>query len=53
MVESDKNELQSDLNSKKDVLELRIKTMEKQETQVKEKASQLQSEILKKIKKED
>ncbi|MBI4452077.1 prefoldin subunit beta [Candidatus Woesearchaeota archaeon] len=53
MVESDKNELKADLQSKKEMLELRIKTMEKQESQVREKASKLQSEILKKIKKED
>jgi prefoldin beta subunit len=53
MVEAEKEELQSDLNSKKEMLELRIKTMEKQETQVREKASALQSEILKKMKKED
>ena len=53
MVETDKNELKSDLQSKKEMLELRIKTMEKQESQVRERASKLQSEILKKIKKED
>jgi prefoldin beta subunit len=53
MVESEKNELKADLQSKKEMLELRIKTMEKQESQVREKASKLQSEILKKIKKED
>ena len=53
MVESDKNELKSDLQSKKEMLELRIRTMDKQEAQVREKASKLQSEILKKIKKED
>ena len=53
MVETDKNELKSDLQSRKEMLELRIKTMEKQETHVREKASKLQSEILKKIKKED
>ena len=53
MVETDKKELQADLSSKNEVLELRLKTMEKQETQVREKASKLQSEILKKIKKED
>lgn len=53
MVESDKGELKADLQSKKEMLELRIKTMEKQESQVREKASKLQSEILKKIKKED
>ena len=53
MVESDKSELKADLQSRKERLELRIKTMEKQEAQVREKASKLQSEILKKIKKED
>ncbi|MBI3027098.1 prefoldin subunit beta [Candidatus Woesearchaeota archaeon] len=53
MVESDKNELKADLQSKKEMLELRIRTMEKQEAQVRERASKLQSEILKKIKKED
>ena len=53
MVESDKSELKADLQSKREMLELRIKTMEKQEAQVREKASKLQSEILTKIKKED
>lgn len=53
MVEADKNELKAELQSKKEMLELRIKTMEKQESQVREKASKLQSEILNKIKKED
>ena len=53
MVEADKNELKADMQSKKEMLDLRIKTMEKQEAQVREKASKLQSEILKKIKKED
>ena len=53
MVETDKNELKAEMQSKKEILELRIKTMEKQEAQVREKASKLQSEILTKIKKED
>ena len=53
MVEADKNELKADLQSKKEMLELRIRTMERQEAQVREKTSKLQSEILKKIKKED
>ncbi len=53
MVETDKNELKADLQSKKEMLELRIKTMEKQEAQVRERASKLQSEILQKIKKEE
>ena len=52
MVESSKSELKADLQSKKEVLELRLKTMERQEEQVREKASKLQSEILKNIKKE-
>ena len=53
MVETDKNELKSDLKSKQEMLELRIETMEKQETQVRENASKLQSEILSKMKKDD
>ena len=52
MVEADKTELKSDLQSKKEVLELRIKSIEKQETQVREKASKLQGEIMKQMKKE-
>lgn len=53
MVEADKSELKADLQSRKEMLELRLKTMDKQEAQVREKASKLQSEIIKKIKKED
>lgn len=45
-----KEDLKKDLNEKKEITELRIKSMEKQETQIKEKASKLQEEILKKIK---
>ena len=52
MVESDKGELKLDLQSKKEMLEIRIRTMEKQEAQVRERAQKLQSEILTKIKKE-
>ncbi len=53
MVETDKNELKADLQSRMEMLELRIKTIEKQESQIRERASKLQSEILEKIKKED
>jgi len=53
MVEAEKDELQNDLKSRKEMLELRIKTMDKQESQVRERASKLQAEILKKIKKEE
>ena len=52
MVEADKDELKADLESKKEVLELRMKSIEKQETQIREKASALQGEIMKHIKKE-
>lgn len=52
MVLSDKKELNADLESKKEMLELRIKAMEKQEVQVREKTSKLQAEILKRIKQE-
>jgi|TARA_B100001964_G_C14199608_1_gene585113 prefoldin beta subunit len=50
MVLSKKNDLKSDLESKKEVIGLRIKNMEKQESQVREKASKLQSEVLKEMK---
>ena len=52
MVESEKSELKADIESKKEMLELRIRTMEKQETQVREKASKLQEEIMHNMKKE-
>lgn len=47
MVLSKKEDLDAELSSKKEVIELRIKTMEKQEGQLREKASKLQSEVLK------
>jgi len=50
MVLSSKADLKTDLSSKKEVIELRIKTMEKQENQVREKASKLQNEVLKEMK---
>ena len=51
MVESDREKLLEDLNSQKEILELRIKNIEKQENLIKEKESKLQSEIMKDIKK--
>ncbi len=50
MVSSKKADLKQELNSKKEVMELRIKTMEKQENQMREKASKLQNEVLKGMK---
>ena len=47
MVLSKKDDLKADLASKKEIVELRIKNMEKQENQLREKASKLQNEVLK------
>ena len=47
MVLSKKDDLKADLTSKKEIVELRIKNMEKQENQLREKASKLQNEVLK------
>lgn len=47
MVLSKKDDLKTDLTSKKEIVELRIKNMEKQENQAREKASKLQNEVLK------
>ncbi|MBN4049251.1 prefoldin subunit beta [archaeon AH-315-M20] len=50
MVLSKKDELKNDLVSKKEVVELRVKNLEKQETQIRDKASKLQEEVLKEMK---
>ena len=52
MVASDKEDLKKDLSSKKEIVNLRLKTLEKQENQIKERAEKLQAEVLKKIKNE-
>ena len=51
MVASTKEEIKKDLESKKEMLELRIKNFEKQEIKLKEKAEELQSSVLKELKK--
>jgi len=53
MVSSNAEDLKNELNTKKEITELRIKSIEKQEDQLKEKASKLQSEVLKNIKEKD
>ena len=53
MISVDKEILKKELTEKKEVLDLRIKTIEKQENQLKEKASNLQSEVLKQIKEKE
>ena len=49
MVLSKKADLNSDLNSKIEIVGLRIKSIEKQETQLRDKASKLQSEVMKEM----
>ncbi len=49
MVKADKASLEKDLNSKKQLLESRIKSVEKQEGSVKEKAKALQQEVMKEL----
>lgn len=50
MVLSKKDSIKEELNSKKEIIELRIKNFEKQENQLREKASRLQGEVLKELK---
>ncbi len=52
MVNSSKEDLEKDLKQKKETIELRIKTLEKQESQIKEKASSTQAEVMEQLKKE-
>ncbi|MFH0752021.1 MAG: prefoldin subunit beta [archaeon] len=52
MIASDHDKLIKDLEEKKEVLELRIKNLQKQEDSVKEKADKIQVEVVKKLKEE-
>lgn len=49
MVASKKEDLKKELESKKETISLRIKTIEKQENQIREKAKGLQEEVSKDI----
>ncbi|MBL7147500.1 MAG: prefoldin subunit [Nanoarchaeota archaeon] len=53
MVLKDNKELKEELDSEKDVLNLRIKNIEKQEDKIKEKMEELQKEVMKKLEKDD
>ena len=53
MVSSKKEELKKDMESKKEMLALRIRTLEKQENQIKEKATKLQIEVVGQMKEKD
>lgn len=51
MILADKKELEEELNSKKEIAELRIKTLERQEAKLRESASELQKEVLEEMNK--
>jgi len=51
MIKADRNELEKELQSKREIIELRIKTIEKQENQIKEKSKELQNEVMKEMNK--
>ncbi len=50
MVKTPKEKLKKDLAEKKEMFELRIKTLEKQEKKLKEKAKEIQAEVLDRMK---
>ena len=52
MVLKNNSELRKELNSEKEILELRIKNIEKQENRIKEKMEELQKEVMKKLDKD-
>ncbi len=53
MVASSKKKLEDDLTKRKEVIDLRLKSLEKQESKLKEKAEELQSEIMKDMKEKE
>jgi len=51
LVEKDAESLKKELSEKKNMVSIRLKALEKQEEQIKEKSQKLQSEVLKGMKK--
>jgi len=49
MIASDKDSLKTDLGSKKDLLNLRVKSITKQENALKDKVKDLQEEVMKEL----
>ena len=49
MISADKEDLKKELNEQKEVFDLRIKNLEKQEKNFKEKAEDIQKEVMKEI----
>jgi prefoldin beta subunit len=52
MVKTDRNALENELKTKKDIIELKSKTLEKQEKSIRDKSKSLQEEVMKKLKPE-
>ena len=50
MIKSDKTVIEKELKQKKDLLALRLKSIEKQETDIGKEAEELREEVMKKIK---
>lgn len=53
MVKSDRERLRTELNQKKDMITVRVKSLEKQEESVREKSKSLQQEVLGEMKDEE
>lgn len=51
MIKTDKAALKAELASKKEIIDLRLKNLDKQEKQMKEKAESLQKDVMSKMKK--
>jgi len=51
MVNANKDELKKELSQKKEIVELRLKNLEKQENQIRDEAKSLQEEVMEKMKK--
>jgi len=50
MIAAEKEDLKKELDSEKEILNLRIKSIEKQENKLKERTQELQKEIMKELK---
>jgi prefoldin beta subunit len=52
MVKTDKNTLENELKSKKEIVDLKTKTLEKQEKSIRDRSKSLQEEVMKRLKPE-
>ena len=50
MVVTSKSKLKKELNEKKEIIDLRLKTIDKQEDKLRAKATELQKEVMKELK---